>query len=165
MKQYYYVDNAGQQQGPVPSQSLRAHGVTLNTLVWCEGMQNWAKVAEIPELYSLFDTPSAPPVPPVINTGGSQPATNRNNLGPCPDNHLVWAILVTIFCCLPFGIPAIVNAAKVESLWLQGDKQGAYEKADSAKTWCWVSFGLGLGFALLYYLYLMNVATATNYMF
>ena len=30
-------------------------------------------------------------------------------VGPPPDNNLVWAILVTVFCCLPLGIVSIVK--------------------------------------------------------
>ena len=37
-----------------------------------------------------------------------------------PDNYLVWAILSTVFCCLPLGIVAIVKASKVDALWAQG---------------------------------------------
>lgn len=61
-----------------------------------------------------------------------------------PDNFLVWSILGTIFCCLPFGIPSIVNASKVDRLWLSGDKQGAREAVRKARTWFWWSFGVGL---------------------
>ena len=45
--------------------------------------------------------------------GGS--LTSEPVAGPPPyvPNHLVWAILVTIFCCLPFGIVSIVYAAQV----------------------------------------------------
>ena len=34
-----------------------------------------------------------------------------------PDNKLVWSILVTLFCCLPFGIVAIIKSAEVNSKW------------------------------------------------
>ena len=42
--------------------------------------------------------------------------TNTNNQTPtnkpmAPDSHLTWAIISTLLCCWPFGIPAIVNAA------------------------------------------------------
>ena len=40
-------------------------------------------------------------------------------------NYLVQAILVTVFCCLPFGIPAIVFAAQVNSKVAAGDIHGA----------------------------------------
>lgn len=52
-----------------------------------------------------------------------------------PDSNLVWAILTTIFCCLPFGIVSIVYAAKVDSLWAQGNYQGAQDASNKAKTW------------------------------
>lgn len=34
-----------------------------------------------------------------------------------PGNNLVWGILATVFCCLPFGIVSIVKASKVNALW------------------------------------------------
>ena len=37
-----------------------------------------------------------------------------------PDSNLVWAILTTLICCLPFGVVAIVKACKVDSLWANG---------------------------------------------
>lgn len=65
-------------------------------------------------------------------------------------NYLVQAILVTLFCCLPFGIVAIVFAAQVNGKIQAGDIQGAMAASSSAKMWCWVSFGLGLAVAVLY---------------
>ena len=59
-------------------------------------------------------------------------------------NYLIFAILVTIFCCLPFGIPAIVFAAQVNSKIASGDVDGATESSRKAKMWCWISFGAGL---------------------
>lgn len=61
-----------------------------------------------------------------------------------PPNYLVFAILVTIFCCLPFGIVAIVFAAQVNSKAAAGDYAGALDASKKAKTWCWVAFILGL---------------------
>lgn len=57
--------------------------------------------------------------------------------GPPPhvSNNLVWAILATLFCCLPFGIVAIVKAAQVDGLLARGDYAGAQAAADSAKKW------------------------------
>lgn len=54
------------------------------------------------------------------------------------------------FCCLlafPFGIVAIVFAAKVDGLRVQGDLLGASTASNNAKTWMIISFclsGLGL---------------------
>ncbi len=59
-------------------------------------------------------------------------------------NYLPQAILCTIFCCLPFGIVAIVYAAQVNSKLAAGDYQGAQTSSESAKKWCWISFGSGI---------------------
>ena len=40
---------------------------------------------------------------------------------PYVPNHLVWAIAVTIFCCLPAGMVAIVYAAQVNGMLDAGD--------------------------------------------
>ena len=69
--------------------------------------------------------------------GGYQP-------GPPPSNNLVWAILTTIFCCLPFGIVSIVQAAKVNGLWAQGQGAAAQAAAQSAKKWAIISAVLGV---------------------
>lgn len=59
-------------------------------------------------------------------------------------NHLVPAILVTICCCLPFGIVSIVYAAQVNGKISNGDLAGARRDSESAKTWAWISFGIGI---------------------
>ena len=59
-------------------------------------------------------------------------------------NYLVFAILATVFCCLPTGIAAIIFAAQVNSKLQAGDLVGAQAASNNAKIWCWVSFGLGL---------------------
>ena len=65
-------------------------------------------------------------------------------------NYLVQAILVTIFCCLPFGIVSIVFAAQVNGKLGAGDYAGALESSNKAKTWAWVSFWVGLGITILW---------------
>jgi hypothetical protein len=65
-------------------------------------------------------------------------------------NNLVWAILATLFCCLPTGIVAIVYAAQVDSKVSAGDIAGARDSARNAAIWSWVSLGLGVVFVLGY---------------
>ena len=59
-------------------------------------------------------------------------------------NYLVQAVLMTIFCCLPFGIVSIVYAAQVNGRIASGDVQGAMQSSERAKLWAWVSFGIGI---------------------
>jgi hypothetical protein len=49
--------------------------------------------------------------------------------------RLVEAILVTIFCCMPFGIPAIVYAVLANERAVAGNVQGAIQAASKAKAW------------------------------
>ncbi|HTT22369.1 MAG TPA: CD225/dispanin family protein [Candidatus Sulfotelmatobacter sp.] len=82
---------------------------------------------------------AAVPAPPIQTPGVVlPPGTNIQN-------YLVFAILTTVLCCLPAGIPAIVYAAQVNGKLQAGDIAGAKAASDNAKMWCWISFGLGLG--------------------
>jgi uncharacterized membrane protein YvbJ len=72
---------------------------------------------------------------------------------PSVPNYLVHAILATIFCCLPFGIVSIVYAAQVNSKIAVGDYAGAVDASNKAKTWFWVSFGIGLAVTLMWVLF------------
>ena len=67
-----------------------------------------------------------------------------------PDSNLVWAILTTIFCCLPFGIVSIVYASKVDSLWAQGNYQGAQDASNKAKTWAIWAAVIGVVVLVIY---------------
>ncbi len=58
-------------------------------------------------------------------------------------NYLVFAVVTTVLCCLPAGIPAIVYAAQVNAKLQAGDYGGAQAASKNAKLWCWISFGIG----------------------
>jgi len=64
--------------------------------------------------------------------------------------YLVQSILTTCFCCMPFGIVAIVYAAQVDSKQSVGDYEGARRSSDSAKMWCWVSVGVWVAAMVAY---------------
>jgi len=65
-------------------------------------------------------------------------------------NYLVPAILVTLCCCVPAGIVAIVYAAQVNAKLAAGDIAGASESARLAKIWSWVGFGCGALLGIIY---------------
>jgi len=85
----------------------------------------------------------APPVPLPV-TGVVLPP------GATVPNYLVFAILATVFCCLPAGIPAIVFAAQVNGKLQAGDLAGAQAASNNAKMWCFISLGLGLAVVVVY---------------
>lgn len=72
-----------------------------------------------------------------------------------PDNHLVWAILTTLLCCLPFGIASIVFASKVDTLYNNGDFEGAEKASKNARTWAIVSAIVGFVFTIIYVAFML----------
>lgn len=65
-------------------------------------------------------------------------------------NYLAEAIVVTLCCCQPLGIVAIVFAAQVSGKVAAGDVPGAIVASNRAKTFTWLGFGAGLLIALVY---------------
>lgn len=54
----------------------------------------------------------------------------------CPKTYMVQSVLVTLFCCLLFGILGIINASKVSKLYAAGDIEGAKAASKKAKNFC-----------------------------
>ena len=52
-----------------------------------------------------------------------------------PATYLVWAILATLLCCLPFGIVSIVKASQVSTLYYQGNYAEARAASRAARNW------------------------------
>ncbi|TPN82354.1 CD225/dispanin family protein [Aquimarina algicola] len=67
-----------------------------------------------------------------------------------PKNYLVESILATLFCCLPLGVVAIINASKVNSAFDAGNYDEAQEASESAKKWMKYSIIAGVVGIVLY---------------
>jgi hypothetical protein len=65
-------------------------------------------------------------------------------------NYLVPSILITLCCCVPAGIVAIIYAAQVNSKLAAGDIAGAQNSARLAKIWTWVGFAGGIVLLIIY---------------
>ena len=129
----YYMHTGGQQLGPFEESELPSHGLTASTMVWREGMPDWEAASQVPELSHLLPPSQQPPsYQPQPSYGPQQPYGARP---PMPDTYMVWAVLVTVFCCLPFGIVSIVKASQVSSLYSQGRYQEAVAASEAAKKW------------------------------
>ncbi len=130
---YRIIGADGREYGPVTAEQLRqwlTEGrANHQTRVQLDGTADWKVFTEFPELMSAM-AGTAPPVMPTA------PAPR-----PQIPNYLAQSILVTLFCCLPFGIVSIVYAAQVNSKLQAGDVTGAQESSRKAKTWCWLSVG------------------------
>ena len=73
------------------------------------------------------------------------------NQGSKPDNNMLWAILCTLFCCLPLGVVAIIYATKVDGLYRSGDYSGAQEAADNAKKYAQYGIIAGIIVGVIYF--------------
>lgn len=74
-----------------------------------------------------------------------------------PKNYLVESILVLLFCCMPFGIVAIINAAKVNTEFERGNYAGAKKASEEAQKW--MKYGIigGLVGLVFYALYIVLI--------
>jgi hypothetical protein len=85
-----------------------------------------------------------PPPPPGSAFGGPPPPAQQI------PNYLWQSIVVTLCCCLPFGIVAIIFAAQVNDKLRRGDLAGAMQSSKQAKMWCLIALGCGLLVAIIY---------------
>ena len=88
----YYIAENGQPAGPFEPNELLAHGLTVNSLVWGEGMPNWTSASQVPELMALLSGGTAgvnvqlPQTPPMGDTQLPQmPLPPVNNPQPTPN--------------------------------------------------------------------------------
>ena len=132
----YYMHINGQQVGPFDESLLMLNGLTPTTPVWADGMTGWMPANQVVALSYLF-VGQVPPSYGAPQYGGQSQYGQQpyQPSRPMPPTNLVWGILVTIFCCLPFGIVSIVKASQVSSLYNQGKYLEAEEASNSAGKW------------------------------
>ena len=131
---FFIVEN-NVQAGPYTIEELRARNIQPSTLVWREGMADWIAAGRVPELACLF-------TPPTSAYAYQQP--QQPSQMPCPKTWLVESILVTLFCCIPFGIVGIVYASQVSSKFAAGNYVGAAQSSANAKKWTLIGMVCGI---------------------
>ncbi len=77
------------------------------------------------------------PPPPPTSTPASVP------------NYLIPAIL-SLFCCWPLSVVAIIFAAQVNGKVASGDIQGAMDASKKAKLFSFIAIGIGLVCGVIY---------------
>nr|WP_321777133.1 CD225/dispanin family protein [uncultured Porphyromonas sp.] len=131
----YYILIGTEQQGPLSTEDLRGR-VTPQTYVWREGLPDWIRAGDLPELSGLL-----------VPEGAVPPPTQGQTVGTKPKDYLVESILVTLFCCMVFGILGIVYSVQANSAFSSGNITAANEFSAKAKQW--VTYGFWCGIAVV----------------
>lgn len=156
----YYVAKNGQPSGPYSPEQLISMGINEDTLVWNNSLPSWIPARQVPEIFEL------------LNQGPKQQFDQASQAFPSFDNHfngtpvmpqmpqqpmfrpktwLVESILVTLFCCLPFGIVGIIKASQVDSLFNSGNYDGALQASRDAGKWTKLGFFISLAVYVIYF--------------
>ena len=126
----YYILNGSEQQGPYTIDQLRGR-VAPQTYVWREGLPDWIQAINLPELSAVL-----------LPEGSVSPSGVVK-----PKDYLVESILVTLFCCMVFGILGIVYSVQANSAFSSGNITAANEFSAKAKQW--VTYGFWCGIAVV----------------
>lgn len=149
-KEIYYVKD-GQRIGPIRLSDFIALNLPGTTLIWYQGLTDWVPANQAPVTAGLYGGAAPSPAPNIPNPGyNSQPYNPNRHTMPKPDSYLVWGILTTLFCCLPFGIVSIVYASKVDSLYAVGRYDEAVDASLKAKNWALASAVSALVLGVVY---------------
>lgn len=121
----YYILEQGVKKGPFKLVELKELNITPDTYVWTYGMDNWTEAKTLSELVEILQD-----IPP--------------SLPPMPRTFLLPSILVTIFCCNPFGIIGIVKALNVSNAYAEGKISEAKALSEEAESVCYGTVILSL---------------------
>lgn len=157
----WYYEHDGAQEGPVDADTLQRlvdEGVVAReTLVWRDGMADWAPAASVrgllggpPPVGGWSAGESAATGAPLMPEYGATPGHAGLGGQGHVDNHLVKAILATLFCCMPLGIVSIVYASGVNGKLQMGFYDDAVASAQKADQWANYSIFAGLAAIGLY---------------
>ena len=145
---YYYLNEQQEPVGPVTFETIGAlvssGRLPASVFVARAGDAEWVPYSA---WCAASSAPTATPAPGQARAvarksragAPSLAALPVTSIAPCtmpkPATNMVWAILSTIFCCLPLGVVAIVKAASVDSHYYAGRYLEAIQASRSAANW------------------------------
>lgn len=164
MKHYFYLNQSGQQIGPLTFDELREAYISPHTLVWTQGMTDWQPASLMEELAPLFAIPNQTP-PPAPQTVVEQPTPPASK----PDNYLLQSILVTaipaVLCgsmLSLLGIVAIIYATQVDNYFKRGKWDEANEASRLARQWTRITFWVSIGWVIVLIVLLIFILISTG---
>lgn len=155
-KEYYYIDEHGEQFGPYSLEIFRLLPLRRQSLVWCTGMREWADADTMEELKGFLheESPSPDTGDLLKESGEPIPADAQKNQSnrPMPKSWMTESILLTLLCSI-IGLVPFFHAMQVRNLYRAGDYEGAERESATAKKWFYIALAIGLVVDALYLLY------------
>lgn len=163
---YFYIDQSGAQHGPLSIKQLIAENISPSTLVWYEGLSDWQSADQIIEVREELNvaggnakfpprTPAAADFAPLYDVRPPAYERERVIIKERPKKWVIESVLVTIFCCMPMGIVALIYALRAEDKWNGGLYDEALSASRSAGTWVKVSIFAVILYPIIYLLLIM----------
>ncbi|MDE6271310.1 MAG: CD225/dispanin family protein [Muribaculaceae bacterium] len=162
MKIWIHIN--GIQQGPYEKEEIAAMNLPAATPVWYEGLPQWIPACQAPELSDIFGAPAQPaagdtaPAEEAVEAVCVEPAAEEQPQAAAayaaasnpaaevrrPATFLAWSILLTVCCCTPFSIAAIVTGAITNARYGRGDYQGARRMSHATEWLVIIAITLGI---------------------
>ena len=105
-REYYYLEG-NEQRGPVGIDQLKSVGLTPDTMVWTEGMDDWKPAKEVEELTNLLKAP-----PPAPSTSTAPVQVENFTSGIKPPNY--WLLSLLCYVAIFFEIVSAIQGMGIE---------------------------------------------------
>ena len=155
-KEYYYIDEHGEQFGPYSLEIFRLLPLRRQSLVWHTGMDEWAAADTMEELKGLLREESPGPDTGDLQEESGEPiltdAQKNQPDRPIPKSWMTESILLTLLCSI-IGLIPFFHAMQVRNLYQTGDYEGAERESATAKKWFYIALAIGLVVDAVYLLY------------
>lgn len=143
-----WIHTGGVQNGPYTKEQIAAMHLPPATPVWYEGLPQWIPACQAPELADIFGAPAAAEHS-EERTAGNSVATvlveeTAEALPPRPATFLAWSIILTLCCCTPFSLAAVVTGALTTQRYNRGNYEGAQRMSNVTEWLVIISITLGI---------------------
>jgi len=121
----YYTHTENKQNGPFDLTELKSQKISKETPIWYEGLPEWTKAGEIPELSELFRNSTPPPINPnsFSKNESSKPIPPKSSISePKKNKPRAWLwILIALFLVISVitGIIVVNNPNAVPGVRLE----------------------------------------------
>lgn len=138
----------GSQEGPYELENLPLDRMDATTPVWYEGLADWMAAGQAPLTAGLFGFTYGQSlrVSQDQQASGAAARPEADKGAKCPATYLGWSIAMTVLCCNPVGIVAIMTGATTRSKFNSRDYAGARKMSETTAWWFMITIVTSLMF-------------------